>query len=393
MSHATVSYVTAAEFVAAGGELYPSIPREAAHDRVILGNQDPRHPLEHREAVLANPGFGKHFTDFMVRADWSATSGWSKLELLPYDLLALDPATMFIHYGQSIFEGLKAYRHADGSLNTFRPEANAMRFQRSARRLAMAELPVEDFLAAVETLVRADAQWVAQDPEKSLYLRPVQFATEVGLGVRPASSYTFLLFASPAGAYFRGGVQPVSVWLSKEFVRAAPGGTGEAKCSGNYAASLIAQSAAADQGCDQVVWLDAVERRYVEEMGGMNMFFVLGHGDQARLLTPALTGTLLPGITRDSLLRLAAHLGIPAEEGRISVDEWRAGNASGEISEVFACGTAAVVTPVGAVKSAEAEWLVGDGQPGPVTLRLRQSLLDIQTGAAADPFGWVHKIA
>lgn len=383
---------TAAELAAAGVDLYPVDDRASAVDRVIVGDHDPRHPLEHHEAVLANPGFGQHFTDFMVRIDWTDGGGWTDPELLPFELLALDPASMFIHYGQSIFEGLKAYRHADGSLNTFRPEANAVRFQRSARRLAMAELPTDLFLGSIEALVRADARWVAQDPEKSLYLRPVQFATEIGLGVRPSKSYTALFFASPAGAYFARGVKPVSVWLSTDYVRAAPGGTGEAKCSGNYAASLVAQAAAIQQGCDQVVWLDAVEREYVEEMGGMNLFFVLGSGDSARLLTPALTGTLLPGITRDSLLKLAARMGIPAEEGRISVEQWRAGNASGEITEVFACGTAAVVTPVGSVKSQDQEWTVADGQPGELTMRLRSALLDIQTGAAPDPFGWVHRI-
>jgi branched-chain amino acid aminotransferase len=256
----------------------------------------------------------------------------------------------------------------------------------------MPELPTELFIGSIEALVRAEETWVAQDPEKSLYLRPVQFATEVGLGVRPANAYTCLFFASPAGAYFSRGIKPVSVWLSTEFVRAAPGGTGEAKCSGNYAASLVAQAAAIQAGCDQVVWLDAVERRWVEEMGGMNLFFVLGSGDSARLLTPALTGTLLPGITRDSLLKLAAHMGIPAEEGRISVEQWREGSESGEITEVFACGTAAVVTPVGLVKSNDGQWQVGDGQPGPLTMRLRSALLGIQTGAAPDPFGWVHRI-
>lgn len=388
---ATPTYRSAAEMAAAGISLYPVTAREAAKvaDRssgVVLAQG-------RREEILADPGFGRHFTDHMVRVDWSATSGWGEPELLDYASLDLDPAAMFIHYGQSIFEGLKAYRHPWGVLATFRPEANAVRFARSARRLAMAELPQDVFLGSVEALVRADAAWVSDDPEKSLYLRPFQFATEVGLGVRPANAYTYLLLASPAGAYFPRGVKPVSVWLSTEFVRAAPGGTGEAKCSGNYAASLIAQAHAAQQGCDQVVWLDALERRWVEEMGGMNLMFVLGSGAQARLVTPALTGTLLPGITRDSLLALAERLGIPASQERISVEQWQRGNASGEISEVFACGTAAVVTPVGSVKSASAEWTVGDGQPGPVTMRLRQALLDIQTGRAEDPFGWVHTIS
>ena len=390
MTDTPTAYQSAAELAAAGVELYPVTTRAAAkvadRSRGVATTS-----AERRAQILADPGFGRYFTDHVVRADWSVGDGWSEPELLDRADLDVDPAAMFIHYGQSIFEGLKAYRSGD-VLTTFRPEANAKRFTRSARRLAMAELPEEVFLGSVEALVRADADWIADDPEKSLYLRPFEFATEVGLGVRPAGAYTYLLLASPAGAYFPRGVKPVSVWLSKEFVRAAPGGTGEAKCSGNYAASLIAQAHAAQQGCDQVVWLDAVERRWVEEMGGMNLMFVFGSGDTARLLTPELTGTLLPGVTRDSLLTLARHLGIPAEEGRISTDEWQAANASGELTEVFACGTAAVVTPVGSVKSADAQWVVGDGQPGPVTTRLRQALLDLQTGRSEDPFGWVHRI-
>ncbi len=386
----TTAYRTAAEMTAAGIDLYPVTDRRSVP--VTDRRTGAALAADQRAAILADPGFGRHFTDHMVRADWTATGGWAPAELVDYAALDLDPASMFIHYGQSIFEGMKAYRGADGALITFRPEANAVRFVRSARRLAMAELPEEVFLGAVEALVAAEGDWIADDPEKSLYLRPFEFATEVGLGVRPANAYTFLLLASPAGAYFPRGVKPVSVWLSTEFVRAAPGGTGEAKCSGNYAASLVAQAHAAEQGCDQVVWLDATERRWVEEMGGMNLMFVYGSGASARLVTPELTGTLLPGITRDSLLALARHLGIEAQEARISVEDWQAGNASGEISEVFACGTAAVVTPVGSVKSATAAWTVGDGQPGPVTMRLRQALLDIQTGRAEDPFGWVHPI-
>ncbi len=320
---ATPWYRSAAEMSAAGIDLYPVTARVAA--KVADRSSGAVRPEEQRAAILADPGFGRYFTDHMVRADWAADAGWGEPELVDYAPLPIDPDSMFIHYGQSIFEGLKAYRHPDGSLNAFRPEANAARFARSARRLAMAELPEDLFLGSVEALVRADAAWVSEDPEKSLYLRPFVFATEIGLGVRPANAYTYLLIASPAGAYFPRGVKPVSVWLSTEFVRAAPGGTGEAKCAGNYAASLIAQAQAAEQGCDQVVWLDAIERRWVEEMGGMNLVFVYGTGDSARLVTPALTGTLLPGITRDSLLTLSRHLGIPAEEGRISIEDWQAG--------------------------------------------------------------------
>lgn len=315
-----------------------------------------------REAILAAPGFGRYFTDHMVKIDWTAAGGWSAGEVLPYGPLALDPATSSLHYGQLIFEGLKAYRQPDGTIATFRPDANAARFQRSARRLAMAELPAELFVESLRALVDVDRAWVPTDAagaDASLYLRPFMISTEVGLGVRPANAYSYLLIASPAGPYFPRGVQPVSVWLSTEFTRAAPGGTGEAKCAGNYAASLVAQAQAAEKGCDQVVWLDAHEHRHVEEMGGMNLYFVYGSGADARIVTPKLSGTLLPGVTRDSLLTLAGDLGYHAEEGVISTDDWREGNASGELTEVFACGTAAVITPVGEVKSAAHEWTVG----------------------------------
>ncbi|MBH5337166.1 branched-chain amino acid aminotransferase [Streptomyces pactum] len=348
------------------------------------------HPLAdaEREQILANPGFGRHFTDHMVTIRWTKGLGWHDAELVPYAPLSIDPANMTLHYAQTIFEGLKAYRQPDGGVATFRPEENAKRFQASARRMGMPELPVETFLAACDALVTQDRAWVPGSGEASLYLRPFMFATEVGLGVRPANEFLFVIIASPAGAYFPGGVQPVSVWLSEEYVRAAPGGTGAAKTGGNYAASLVAQAQAAEQGCDQVVWLDAVERRWIEEMGGMNLYFVFGN----RIVTPELSGSLLPGITRASLLQLAADLGYEVAEGRISVEDWKNGNADGSLTEVFACGTAAVITPVGSVKSARAEWTVGDGRPGEVTMKLRQALLDVQTGAAPDTHGWMHRL-
>jgi len=345
-----------------------------------------------RAAILADPGFGRYFTDHMVKIDWTSAGGWDAGAVLPYGPIALDPATSALHYGQEIFEGLKAYRQPDSSIASFRPDANAARFARSARRLAMAELPPELFIASLRALVEIDREWVPSGGDSSLYLRPFMISTEIGLGVRPSDSYAYLLIASPAGPYFPRGVQPVSVWLSTEFTRAAPGGTGEAKCAGNYAASLVAQAQAAEKGCDQVVWLDANEHRYVEEMGGMNLYFVYGVGPAARIVTPKLTGTLLPGITRDSLLTLAGDLGYRADEGTISTDDWRAGNASGELTEVFACGTAAVITPVGFVKSAQHEWTIGDGAPGPVTMRLRQELLAIQTGQRPDKHGWMQKL-
>lgn len=351
----------------------------------------PRSPAE-VAAILGDPGFGRHFTDHLVSARWTVADGWHDIELVPYGPIPMDPATNVLHYGQEIFEGLKAYRQVDGSIATFRPQMNARRFARSAERLAMPALPEELFLASIEALVQQDRAYVPADREKSLYLRPFMLATEVGLGVRPANDCRYLLIASPAGAYFPGGIKPVTVWLSREYVRAVPGGTGEAKCGGNYAASLAAQMHAAEQGCDQVVWLDAIERRWVEEMGGMNLCFVFGTGPDARILTPALTGALLPGVTRDSLLTVATDLGYGAEEGRISTEQWQAGNASGEISEVFACGTAAVITPVGAVRSADGSWSVGEGRTGPVTAQLRDALLDIHTGAGPDRHGWMHEL-
>ncbi|MEV7419031.1 branched-chain amino acid aminotransferase [Streptomyces sp. NPDC089919] len=349
------------------------------------------HPLSdaEREAILASPGFGRHFTDHMVTIKWTEGRGWHDAELVPYAPLSIDPANMTLHYAQTIFEGMKAYAQPDGTVATFRPEANAERFQASARRMAMPELPTELFIAACDALVQQDRAWVPTSGEASLYLRPFMFATEVGLGVRPANEFLFMVIASPAGAYFPGGVKPVSVWLSEDYVRAVKGGTGAAKTGGNYAASLVAQAEAASHGCDQVVWLDAVEHRWIEEMGGMNLYFVYGD----RIVTPELTGSLLPGITRDSLLKIARDLGYTAEEGRITTEDWQRDAADGSLTEVFACGTAAAITPVGSVKSHRGGWTQGDGEPGEVTMKLRTALLDIQTGRAADVHGWQHPIA
>ncbi|MBB4933632.1 branched-chain amino acid aminotransferase [Lipingzhangella halophila] len=348
---------------------------------------------QERDALLDNPGFGTVFTDHMVTIRYTEGKGWHDAQLEPYGPVTLDPATASLHYAQEIFEGLKAYRHPDGTIACFRPEANAARFNRSARRMAMPELPEELFTGALETLLQHDAEWVPSQENSSLYLRPFMFATDVGLGVNnPSRSYLFMLIASPSGAYFSGGVKPVTVWLSEDYTRAAPGGTGEAKFAGNYAASFLAQAQAVEQGCDQVVWLDAVEHRWVEEMGGMNLFFVFGSGDDAQLMTPALTGTLLPGITRDSLLKLAPELGFRTEEGRISTDRWREAATSGELTEVFACGTAAVITPVGHVRGPGGEFTIGDGTPGPITMRLREDLVALQYGTRPDTHGWVRKV-
>jgi branched-chain amino acid aminotransferase len=321
--------------------------------------------------------------------------GWHAGRLEPHGPFTLAPATSVFHYGQAIFEGMKAYRQDGGSVALFRPRANAERFNRSARRLAMPELPVDTFVHAIELLVAQDREWVPEGWGHSLYLRPFMIATQPGLGfTHPSSDYLFCVIASPVAPYFGvAGPRALTVWLCADYVRAAPGGTGAAKAAGNYAAAFVASRQAADEGCDQVVWLDAAEHAWVEEMGGMNLFFVYGGGgDRPRLVTPALTGSLLPGVTRDSLLTLARGLGMEAVEGRVSADQWRAACRSGALTEVFACGTAAVVAPVGEVRSRSGGWLVGDGRPGPVMRRLHRELLSIQYGRKPDPFDWVHKI-
>jgi branched-chain amino acid aminotransferase len=351
-------------------------------------------PDAEREEKLQSPGFGQLFTDHMITLRWTAERGWHDGRLEPYGPFTLDPATSVFHYSQEFFEGLKAYRQDNGSITMFRPDANAARFNSTARRMAMPELPPETFIRALELLVAQDREWVPGGEGNSLYLRPFMIATQRGLGVNhPSSEYLFCVIASPAASYFASGVKPVTVWLSQEYTRAAPGGTGGVKTGGNYAAAFVAQQQAVDRGCDQVVWLDAAEHRWVEEMGGMNLFFVRG-GDTAQpwIATPPLTGTLLPGITRDSLLTLAPQLGVKAVEEPITTDQWQAECAAGELTEVFACGTAAVITPVGRVKGEHAQWLVADGEPGPVTMRLRAELVAIQYGHHPDPFGWIHKV-
>jgi branched-chain amino acid aminotransferase len=363
---------------------------ERALDFTVERRPDPM-PDARRDAVLADPGFGKTFTDHMVRVTWTRDRGWHDARVTAYGPLTLDPSAAVLHYAQEIFEGMKAYRHADGSIWTFRPDQNAARFARSARRLALPELPPAAFLQSLKALVEVDQAWVpsSEHGEASLYLRPFMFASEAFLGVRPAAEVTYCVIASPAGPYFSGGLKPVSIWVSGEYVRAAPGGTGAAKCGGNYAASLAAQVEASEHGCDQVVFLDGLEHRWVEELGGMNLFFVLQDGS---IVTPELTGTILEGITRDSIVDLAKELGHDVTERRISIDEWREGLESGAISEVFACGTAAVVTPVGRLAWEGGHALIHGGEVGAVTAKVRSSLLDIQYGRAEDTHGWLHRL-
>jgi branched-chain amino acid aminotransferase len=343
-----------------------------------------------RAALIANPGFGRIFTDHMVTIRWADGKGWYDARVEARAPIPMDPASAVLHYAQEIFEGLKAYPCDDGSITMFRPEANARRFQESATRMAMPHLPEELFIGSLHGIIRADRGWIPTDAEGSLYLRPFMFANEVFLGVRPALEYLYVLIASPVGPYFPGGIKPVTVWVSDVYTRAAPGGTGAAKCGGNYAASLSAHAEAIEHGCDQVIYLDAVERKYIDELGGMNVFFVF---DDGSITTPPLTGTILPGITRDSLITLARDAGADVREEPYSLAQWREDAASGRLREAFACGTAAVVTPIGRVRSVEGEIVMGDGGSGAVTMKLRQQLVDIQRGRADDPHGWVHRVS
>jgi branched-chain amino acid aminotransferase len=348
----------------------------------VTKNLAAKSPAE-RDAILASPGFGQSFTDHMVDICWSVGGGWHRPRVQPYGPITLDPAAAVLHYGQEIFEGIKAYRHADGSIHTFRPDQNGRRLQRSARRLALPELPVSYFIQSLREIVAVDGAWVPSGEDQSLYLRPFMFAKEAFLGVRPAHKVNYYVIASPAGAYFHGGVNPVTIWLSEDYARAGKGGTGAAKTGGNYAASLLPQSEAYENECDQVVFLD--QDRNVEELGGMNIVFV--HKD-GTIVTPV-SDSILEGITRDSILQLAMDRGHKVEGRAVSFDEWREGVASGDIVEVFACGTAAVVTPIGGLKGKD----FFDEQPlGTLALELRKELTDIQYGRVPDRHGWLLRL-
>ncbi|MDR7101344.1 branched-chain amino acid aminotransferase [Croceicoccus sp. BE223] len=344
---------------------------------------------EVRSAVLANPGFGTQFTDHMVSIEWAESEGWHNATVGPLQPIPLHPASAVLHYAQEIFEGLKAYRHPDGSTALFRPEANARRFNDSADRLAMPNLPENLFIAAIEALLAKDGAWIPEGAGASLYLRPFMFADEVFLGVRPAKRYRFVVIASPAGNYFKSGAPAVSIWVSSDYTRAAPGGTGAAKCGGNYASSLVPQAEAIERGFDQVVFLDAVEKKWVEELGGMNIFFVF---DDGKVITPELTGTILPGITRNSLIALLREEGLDVVEGRYSIEQWEADAKSGKLVECFACGTAAVVTPVGRVAGRDLDFTIGSGGPGQITGKVKATLTAIQRGEMADTHGWVRRL-
>ncbi|HEU5126869.1 MAG TPA: branched-chain amino acid aminotransferase [Glycomyces sp.] len=347
-------------------------------------------PAAERDRLIADPGFGKVFTDHMFTMSYEAGRGWHDARITPFAPLSLSPAAAVLHYAQEIFEGLKAYRYPDGGIGLFRAEANARRMNLSAERMAMPHLPEQWFLDSIRELLAVDREWVPGQDEASLYLRPFMFASEQFLGVRPAKEYRYMVIASPAAAYFKNGPEPLTLWVSEEYNRAGPGGTGAAKCGGNYAASLLPQSEAIEHGCDQVVFLDAVEYEYVDELGGMNLFFV--YENDRVVYTPKL-GTILPGITRDAIFTLAAESGWEVRETDYALSRWRDDAESGALTEAFACGTAAVITPVGTVKSRKGEFTVAGGKAGEFTMRLRQAILDIQHGRAEDTHGWTTRIA
>lgn len=356
----------------------------------------PLHPSDHavadaeREAILADPGFGRYFTDHMATADWTPESGWRNQQVTALAPFSLHPSAAALHYAQEIFEGLKAYRHADDSLWLFRPEMNARRFARSARRLALPEFDQQDFLRSIEVLVRADEAWVPTpgSGERSLYIRPFMFAAEAFLGIRPATEVTYSVIASPAASYFSSGVAGVTLWITTNYSRSAAGGTGAAKCGGNYAGSLAAQLEAADHGCEQVLYLDSADHSKLEESGTMNVCLVTA---DRQLVTPGL-GTILDGVTRDSVLALAAEHGLTPVERPVDVAELRSGCQDGTFTEAFAAGTAAVLTPILGFRGDGYELAVGDGAPGKTTLELREHILDIQYGRAADTHGWLYRV-
>lgn len=352
------------------------------------------HPLaaDARAEILKDPGFGVKFSDHMVTIDWNINDGWHDAQVLPYGPLAINPGASVLHYAQEIFEGLKAYRHDDGSVWTFRPDQNAKRFNKSAIRLALPELPEELFIESLHQLLALDADWVPDAAgEKSLYLRPFMFATEQFLGVRGAQAVKFVLIASPSGPYFSGGIKPVDIWLSTDFARAGRGGTGEAKCGGNYAASIEPTNEAHDHGCSQVLFLDSETHTTIDELGGMNIMFVFADGT---LVTPKLTGSILHGITRKSVLEIAKDLGLKPVERSVTIDEWKQAQADGSLLEVFACGTAAVITPLGLLKAKDFTIPAAKNTAnGEVTLALRKALTDLQYGHAEDTRGWMERLA
>jgi len=333
-------------------------------------------------------GFGKLFTDRMLVAEWKADQGWVDARIQPYGPFSMDPACAVLHYAQEIFEGLKAYKWADGRLALFRPEMNARRFNQSGERMCMPAVPEELFLKGIEQLVSLERDWIPTAPETSLYIRPTMIAMDPVLGVKPSDHYYFYVILSPVGAYYAAGFNPVNILVEDHYVRAVPGGTGEAKTGGNYASSLMAAQVAKKKGFDQVLWLDGRERRFIEEVGAMNMFFAYGK----HIVTAPLTGSILSGVTRDSVLKLAPTLGYTVEERQIDINDLMADIRAGRVTEAFGSGTAAVITPVGKLCYKDECMQLTGGKVGEITQKLYDTLTGIQTGKNADTFAWVRFI-
>jgi len=334
-------------------------------------------------------GFGTLFTDYMFNMDYAPDKGWHSARIEPYAPLALDPSTMFLHYAQGAFEGLKAYRTESGNIQLFRPQENFKRLNRSCRRLCIPEIDEAFAVEALKKLLTMEKDWVPGEPETSLYIRPTIIATDPYLGVRASHTYRFFIILSPVGAYYPEGFNPVKILVTHDYVRAVRGGVGEAKTPGNYAASILAGEKAHDAGYTQVLWLDGVEQKYLEEVGSMNIFFVID--DQ--IVTPELNGSILPGITRDSVIKLAKHWNDNVVERKISIDELIQAHGSGKLKEVFGAGTAAVISPVGEIKYGDQVITIAGGKVGPIAKKYYTAITDIQYGRAEDPLGWIVQVA
>jgi len=331
--------------------------------------------------------FGRNFTDYMFTMEHTTDKGWHNAEIKPYQSLSLDPAANVLHYSQEVFEGQKAYKSSDNEILLFRPHENARRLNSSLKRMCMPEIPEDIFIQAECELIRLEERWIPKAVGASLYIRPAVISTEAALGVRPADRYLFFIILSPVGPYFPEGFNPVNLWVSDDYTRAALGGTGEAKTGGNYAGTLLASKIAKDKGCSQVLWLDAREHKYVEEVGAMNIFFVINN----KLVTPKLSGSILQGITRKSVLQIAGDLGITAEEKQISIDELLEGIKNKTVTEAFGAGTAAVISPVGKIKYKGTEYTISQ-ETGPWSKKFFETLTGIQNGEKQDKYGWVYKI-
>ena len=333
-------------------------------------------------------GFGRIFTDHMFVMNYTEGKGWHDAKIMPFQDISLSPAAMVYHYGQEMFEGLKAYKGPDGEVYLFRPDMNAKRTNATNDRLVIPQLPIEDFVQAVSAVVDVDRDWIPTEPGTSLYIRPFIIATDEFLGVAPSKTYLFMVILSPSGAYYESGLAPVGIWIEDEYVRAVRGGIGFAKTGGNYAASLIAQQKAHDAGYSQVLWLDGVERKYIEEVGAMNIFFKIA----GKVVTPALSGSILPGITRDSTIQLCKEWGYEVEERKISADELLQAQKDGTLEEVFGTGTAAVISPVGKLRYQNEVMTIANGETGPLSLKLYETITGIQTGTLPDNKGWRVKV-